>query len=331
MYNYCTLFNTGYLSRGLAMYESLKKYSESFHLYIFAFDNICFNILNKLDLEYATILTFEDFEDEELRKLRKERTYLEYCWTCTPSITKFSIEKYNLENCTYVDSDVYFFSNPAVLIEEMERDKSSVLIIEHRYTPRYCQNNVNGIYCVQFMTFKNNNSGMNVLNWWRDACNRCCCLDLKNNMCGDQKYLDDWMTRFDCVHELKHLGGGVAPWNIQQYIIKNEKNKLVGYEKSSKLCFDLVFYHFHALKFLDKGKIQLGTYILDKEDIRLIYAPYLRHLDIVTKNLEKLDNSYDYNGIQNPKKSWKDPLIKLKRKLKGYYNVFDKNEIVGMY
>ena len=48
MYNYCTLFDSNYLTRGLAMYESLKKYSSNFHLFIFAFDSKSYDLLKKL-------------------------------------------------------------------------------------------------------------------------------------------------------------------------------------------------------------------------------------------------------------------------------------------
>ena len=47
MMNFCTLFDSFYLSRGLALYESIKEHTEDFHLYIFAFDDITYEILNK--------------------------------------------------------------------------------------------------------------------------------------------------------------------------------------------------------------------------------------------------------------------------------------------
>ena len=63
MYNYCTLFDSNYLTRGLAMYESLKRYSNNFHLYIFAFDDGSYKLLKKLGLEYVTIISLKDFEN----------------------------------------------------------------------------------------------------------------------------------------------------------------------------------------------------------------------------------------------------------------------------
>jgi hypothetical protein len=311
MHNYCTLFDSNYLTRGLAMYESLKKYSDNFHLYIFAFDDKSHEFLKKLNLESVTVISLKEFEDEQLLAIKSYRATGEYCWTCTPSVIKYSLKEYSLDSCTYLDADLYFFSNPSVLIEEMI-DKS-VLITEHRYTPKYDQRATSGIYCVQFMTFKNNDNGLKVLNWWRDACIDWCYARAEDGKFGDQKYLDDWTTRFNEVHVLQNLGGGVAPWNVQQYNLNDGK-------------FKLVFYHFHGFNFFKNDKVDLGGYGLDKNDIDILYKPYIKHLDKISLQLKYFDKEGDYNGVQDDIPfSWKTPLRILRRKFNGSYNVMSRN------
>lgn len=297
------------------MYESLKKHSDNFHLYIFAFDSRSFNLLKKLNLEFVTVISLDDLEDEELLKVKKDRTASEYCWTCTPSTIKYCLDTFYLKSCTYLDADLYFFSNPKILIEEMS--KKSVLITEHRYTKEYDQSATSGIYCVQFMTFKNDNNGMRVLNWWRNACNTWCYARFEDGKFGDQKYLDDWKDRFEGIHVLQHLGGGVAPWNIQQY---NLEEKL----------FELVFYHFHHFRFLPNHIVDLGNYRLRKIDLEMLYNPYLKHLEKIKNEISKVDSSYDYHGSVNIKIEWKMPLRYLKRKFKRTYNVYDMHYILGL-
>jgi len=315
MYNYCTLFDSNYLTRGLAMYESLKQHSGKFHLYIFAFDDKSHSLLQKLNLEFVTTISLKEFEDEELLKVKDDRSAGEYCWTCTPSTIKYCIETYDLDSCTYLDADLYFFDNPEILIEEMG-DKS-LMITEHRYTPEYDQSATSGIYCVQFMTFKNDENGIKVLNWWRDSCNEWCYARHEDGKFGDQKYLDDWTTRFEGVHVLQNLGGGVAPWNVQQYDLSDEK-------------FKLIFYHFHNYKILEYDKIECGTYKLDKNDIDILYKPYTKHLENITKKLKLIDSKNDYNGIVKKQPFyWKTPLRILKRYIKGTYNIFTKKELLG--
>ena len=295
------------------MYESLKSHSNHFHLYIFAFDDVSYKMLKKLKLDSVTVISLKEFEDEELLSIKESRSAGEYCWTCTPSTIKYCIEHYTLKNCTYLDADLYFYADPSVLIEEM--GEKSVLITPHRYTPEYDQSATSGIYCVQFMTFKNNERGVEVLEWWRNACNTWCYARFEDGKFGDQKYLDDWLDRFEGVHALENLGGGVAPWNVQQYNLEDE-------------AFKLIFYHFHNFKFLEHNKVDLGGYKLKKSDLDILYIPYIKHLDIIAERLKKYD-PHDYNGtVKKSLWSWKEPLRKLKRKINGTYNIFFKKKLM---
>ncbi|MDD3342476.1 MAG: hypothetical protein PHR87_02750 [Sulfurospirillaceae bacterium] len=314
MYNYCTLFDSNYLTRGLAMYESLKTYSRDFHLYIFAFDARADALLKKLKLANVTVISLEAFEDDALLSIKSTRSAGEYCWTCTPSTIKYCIEQYDLDHCTYLDADLYFFADPSILVDEMQ--DASVLITEHRYTPMYDQSATSGIYCVQFVTFKNDARGIKALSWWRDACNAWCYARFEEGKFGDQKYLDDWTNRFEGVHVLQHLGGGVAPWNIQRYNISDES-------------FDVIFYHFHGLKFLENNKIDLGPYRLRRKEIEKLYMPYVQHLEAIVNRLHKGNDTYDYHGTIKEIKDWKTPLRYFRRMAKRSYNIFNQKELLG--
>lgn len=312
--NYCTLFDSHYLSRGLAMYQSLIKHCDKFHLYIYAFDDLSYEILKNLELSHATVISLYDFEDDRLLAVKATRTTGEYCWTCTPSVIKFSIEHFGLNSCTYLDADIYFFSDPTVLIEEM--GEKSILITEHRYTPKYDQSNTSGIYCVQFMTFKRDANGMEALSWWRESCLEWCYARFENGKFGDQKYLDDWPERFSGVHILQHIGGGVAPWNVQQY-------------SSSKLEDEAIFYHFHGLRFLDKNIVDLGNYNISKHAKEIIYHPYLSHVDEIELNLESAFKKYSRNiAVTNSVgRSWVGFAKTVRRYLRGEYNVYEQGEL----
>jgi len=305
------------------MYESLVNESQDFHLFIFPFDDKSRDILFKLNLEHVTIVPLEQFEDEQLREVKKDRTDQEYCWTCTPSIIKYSIEEYDLDNCTYLDADLYFFSNPSDLIEEM--GSNSVMITEHRYTSEYDQTDTSGIYCVQFITFKNDNQGMKVLEWWRNACLDWCYARFENGKFGDQKYLDDWTKKFKGVYVLEHLGGGVAPWNVQQYKFEKSNGFIEGERKVDNITFNLIFYHFHGLKLLRNYRIDLGHYQLVKKVINLIYKPYIVSLLKWDDKIKRVTNSRVNLSLSEKKESF---LEIISRKLKGIYNVFRLKNIV---
>ncbi|MCG2613427.1 hypothetical protein LZZ85_04010 [Terrimonas sp. NA20] len=276
MQHYCTLFNSIYLSRGLAMYRSLEKHAKDFHLYIFAFDDDCYHLLQEMRLEHATIIPLREFENEELLAVKPGRTAGEYCWTCTSATIWYCLHTYSLDHCTYIDADLLFFSEPKVLLDEMG-DKS-VLITEHRYSAEHDQSALSGIYCVQFITFRNNREGLAALDWWRKECIKWCFRRFEDGKFGDQKYLDDWTTRFQGVHVLQHYGGGVAPWNNMEYEYGKSGNDVsVSYKNAA---YPLVFYHFHDLKYCRKNIVRITAhqYEVNRKAVWLIYRPYLRAL-----------------------------------------------------
>ncbi len=282
MQNYCTLFNINYLARGINLYNSINKVSKNFKLYIFAFDDLTLNYLRDLKLKNVVIISLKEFEDIKLKIAKKKRTQTEYFWTCTGSTILFLFKKYKIKSCTYLDADLYFYKDPKILIEE--KKNTSCIITKHNYSAKYDQTKKSGIFCVQFMFFKNDKIGNKILKDWRKQCLKWCFNRFENNKFGDQKYLDNWPKKYENIHILQNLGGGVAPWNVQQYKLLN-KSKLQN--RNDKLNFDLIFYHFHNLKFVNSEITYIGGYRIDKEIREHIYIPYLKKISIINQNIRK--------------------------------------------
>lgn len=328
--HFCTLFNSHYLSRGLLMYQSLQQHCKNFHLYVFAFDNACYDFLASQQYEHVTVISLQEFEDIDLLNIKPTRTATEYCWTCTPSTILYCIKTFNIYHCTYIDADLYFYADPLTLIDEMK--DNAVLITEHRYTKEYDQSAESGIYCVQFITFKNTIQGMEVLHWWRNACIDWCYAKPENGKFGDQKYLDDWTARFKDVHVLQHLGGGIAPWNVQQYTFQKENDRIVGVKTSTKKCFKVIFFHFHGVKFYKKNIVLLSgvLYALTKQAKNIFYKNYIYKLIEIEKNIQQLNTTLYLPTLLQ--KSPKQPLnrwvvIKLyyKNVKNSFRNIFGRN------
>lgn len=274
--NFCTLFNSAYLSRGLVMYRSLEKECSDFHLYIIAFDDITYEYFRKYKEKHLTVISMREFEDPELLAIKPTRSAAEYCWTCSSSTILYCINNFGLDHCVYIDADMVFYNDPQLLFNEW--GSRSVLITKHRYTKTYDQSKLNGIYCVQFVGFKKDEYGMEVLRWWRNACLEWCYDKPIDGKFGDQKYLDDWPERFKNVCDLEHPGGGVAPWNVQQYEFSVQE-KIHGTEIASGKKFDLVFFHFHGLKFFTNNTVAFsGEYDLSNRVVKEIYGQYVNDL-----------------------------------------------------
>jgi len=315
MIHFCTLFDRNYLYRGLAMHESLSRYCAEFHLFILCFDDITYEVLGNMSLPHTTLITLEEFEDGELRRVKQDRTVGEYCWTCTSSLLLYVFNKYTeVQELTYLDADLMFFSSPQPLFKEM--GDGSILITPHRYSRQYDQSDTSGIYCVQYLTFKRDDRGFKALNWWRERCIEWCYNRVEDGKFGDQKYLDDWPERFEGVVVSDNIGAGVAPWNVRQYKITRDGDRLFAGGKK------IVFYHYHFFKCYTNGQYDLGMYEIPKEATELIYRPYIAALKDVKSEVQKLDVSFDY-GVVEKYGDWTYPLRYLYRRIRGYYHVIE--------
>lgn len=289
MMNFCTLFDSGYLQRGLALYESLCNTCEEFHLYVMAFDDKAYDILSELSLPSLTVVNLRDFETKELLEVKPTRTRAEYCWTCGPSVIYYFIEKYDLDSCTYVDADLMFYRSPQLLFEEI--GDNSVAITDH-FAPYEIPA---GRYCVQFMYFRNDEWGMKALTWWRDKCIEWCYAHFEDGKYGDQKYLEDFPRLFKNVYIIQNRGAGVAAWNLTEYNY-NPQNWSFTYGVES---YDIVFVHYHAVSMEVHDKtmiIRPATFDINVNSLFLFnyYANLI--VDVCNKHLGLALDNYKIKG-----------------------------------
>ena len=323
MYNFCTLFDSFYLSRGLVMYESLKKNLDNFHLYIFAFDDLCYNILDKLKPDNTTIISLKKFENEELLKVKNDRTKAEYCWTSTPWTIKHVFEKYKVQECTYIDADLMFYNNPVILLNEMKSD-SSTLITEHRYSKleKIYEEKRAGKFCVQFIAFNTSLESKKILNNWANQCIEWCYNRYEEGKFGDQKYLDEWPHKYKGIHILENEGGGVAPWNVKKYkFIETTDGEISLKKKGSKDVFKLVFFHFQSLRLKDDITADMGWHYINRKLRKIIYSAYINNLIDIEKMLAEKYSDYTIQ-YYNPRNTSFKELIKNSFKRITSFNIF---------
>jgi hypothetical protein len=298
------------------MYHSLEETGEDFKLYAVCFDNLAYQILDELNLAKLIAISLDAFESPQLQAVKGLRTAGEYYWTCTSHVIRYVLDAYQLPEVTYLDADLCFYAKPSILLEEFEQSGASVLITEHRYTPRYDQSATSGIYCVQFMTFKADARGLAALQWWQDRCLEWCYARFEDGKFGDQKYLDDWPRRFKGVQVLKNLGGGVAPWNVQQYSLSKRGDKRYVDE------WQLVFYHFHAYKYFKNGIHSFSAnYLITSKVVDWLYRPYARALISAYAEIRKINSEFS-SGYSVRDSILKEVARYIKRKYSGVLNEY---------
>jgi len=307
-YNFCTIFNSSYFAKGLALYFSLEKVC-NFHLYIFTSDESSVRLLKEKKLNHATIIPISEIENAELLAVKPKRDIAEYFWTIKAYCIEYLFNSLNLDAVSYVDADTYFYSDPRPFFDEIGND--SVLIIPHNFSPKYKGEIKNGIFNAGYITFKNTEPGYEILRWWKVKCTEWCYKKKENGKFGDQMYLNS-IADMKHVKILKH-NGALANWNVQQYNFTRKNGKLFGLTNSGK-SFEVVFFHFHYHKFYSNGDVEFGRKFLSKTVLELFYIPYTSYLYSLA--------SLELNGAVEKKFTWKTPIISLRRKIERTYNIF---------
>ena len=135
---------------------------------------------------------------------------------------------------------------------------------------------VYGLYNVGFLSFRRDDDGLRCLQWWRDRCIEWCYCRIEDGRYADQRYLDDWPTRFRNVTVLQHKGANLAPWGLAQYQVATYGDQVRVDEQS------LMFFHFHGLRRVRSWLFDLNPakYKVrpNRSVIRHIFAPYVQGL-----------------------------------------------------
>jgi hypothetical protein len=286
---FCTLFDSNYVFKAVAMHESLARHHDDFRLTAFCFDDRAQALIDRLELRGVETVSLPELEtfDKELLSTKGDRTPVEYCWTATPALPLFVFDRHpEVDEVTYLDADLLFYSDPEALFEEM--GDAAVMITPHRYASEHESEEINGVYNVSWLTFRRDPDGLEALQWWHDRCIEWCYFRYEDGKLGDQKYLDDWPERFRRVHEMENPGGGLAPWNVTRYDLRG------GGEEVTVDGTPLVFFHYHGYRLSSQGPPRLGppAYHLSRSTRRLVYEPYDRALRRAIQRVRDLEPGF---------------------------------------
>ena len=298
MYYFCTYFDRNYLPKGLALYQSLKRNIENFRLWILCMDQETYKFLSLLNLPEANLISLDQFENEDTKLLaaKRNRSRVEYYFTCTPSLPLFVFARdAQADLVTYLDADLYFFSSPLSIFEEI--DDHSIAIIPHKFPPSLQYLEKNGIYNVGWLSFRRDEAGIACLERWRNQCLEWCYDRNENGRYADQKYLDDWPLSFENVVVLKHKGANLAPWNISNYDIRFEDGTIRVDEQN------LIFYHFQGLFQTRTWLYQISfleeNYRANWVVRRKLYSQYIEELTKIDRNISFLPGKRSaFRGIR---------------------------------
>jgi len=274
---FCTYFDHNYLSRGIAMFRSLKEHCPGAKLWVLSLSDECYRAATMLGWDDLIPIRLEDFEqgDDALKQAKTNRSRIEYYFTCTPSLL-LHVFRTNpaVETLTYVDADLFFYRSPEPIFEEI--GSYSVAIIAHRFPERHRWMEQNGIFNVGWLTFRRDEQGLACLQWWRDRCIEWCHDYIDGDRFADQKYLDRFPKLFSSVKIIEHKGANLASWNLENYRLIARQERIYVDDQP------LIFFHFHGIRKIAPGivdpslayyKLRLSWFLESR-----IFRPYIGKL-----------------------------------------------------
>lgn len=286
---YCTYFDSGYLSRGLALIDSLRSHGDDSPVWVLALDSATRAYLDSAQIPNVFTLEISDIEaaEPELLPLKSSRSRMEYFFTSTPLLMRWVLNRYSEPSETivvYLDSDLYFFDDPDLVLRAL--GGGSVGIIEHRYPARLERRlSKYGRFNVGWVGIRGDQNGRACLDWWA-ASTLEWCFDLPDSSrYADQGYLDSFPIKFAGVVILTSAGFNLAPWNTGRHLLVQTPRFKVVVDGSSTL----VFFHFHGLRRIDSWYVtsqliygaRLGQVLRSA-----VYTPYLEKLEATTLQVE---------------------------------------------
>ncbi len=282
--HFCTIIDKTYIFKLLALYNSLKEQTRSFHLWICCVDEITFNLLSKMQLDNITLTQLKEIEDERVIAVKPNRKLYEYCWTLKAVYICYLFKYHHeIDAIIYIDGDLFFFFNPKEIYKRW--GTASIFICSQRAAKHTVKRT--GMYQAGLIGFKRHKNTFLCLEWWRDKCLEWCFDQFEDARWADQKYLDQWPQLFESIKVIDNFGINAAFWNIRLQKVHGKNNKI--YVEHDRL----VVFHFSGLEIFTSSEFELCKHRkLNKNHINLIYLPYIKAIRNGIQQVKKVDKFF---------------------------------------
>ena len=275
MLHFCTYFDRNFVSRAFVLLDSLKRHAGEFVLYALCLDSDAYRVIQGLNDPQCQPLALLDVEAAypSLHAARSNRNKIEYYFTLSPFLPLYILRTLpHVPWVAYVDADCCFYGPPEPIYRELA--EGSILVTEHGFPAERQHLLRYGRFNVGLLAFRNDETGRACLERWATQCAEWCYDRLEDGKYGDQKYLDEWPTRYSGVRILDQRSVNLAPWNLASSTVSCHAGRL--YVEDAPL----LMYHFHGLRLMRGGLFRPTSHARDvlPEHIKHLYLPYVRAL-----------------------------------------------------
>ena len=246
MHHFCTVADSSFRSRVLALNYSLKKYSNNYKLHLLCLDNEIYSTIS--DLNIKAYLLSDLLNNDTILLESKNNTpsrealhnaqgnidkakNIQFIWSLAPYFSNYCLNNNpTIDSILYIDSDIYFFNNWEKIYDYTSN--INIGLVEHRI--KHYHNN--GKYNVGIVYFKNNDIGLTCSTLWKDLL-----LYTDHQFyslygdCGDQKYLELFPNLFNGVESFDKFFGHLAPWNFNYHTYTD--NEIIWEDKKQYIMY----------------------------------------------------------------------------------------------
>lgn len=229
----------------------------------------------------------------EFKAMCERYTPLELNCALKSFFCDYALKKYSADAVIFLDSDILVFNSLQFL--EIQLQQASVLLSPHITKPypddghRPVEQELlkNGVFNAGFFAFKNDNTGLDFLNWLKERMVDQCYVNAKEGLNADQTWFNLVPLFFKNVIILDHPGCNTAYWNLHERSVSKKDD---GYFVNE--TFPLLFFHFsgYSLQYPQKisrhqDRIALENESAVKELTQLYHDTLIKnkHPELLTK------------------------------------------------
>jgi hypothetical protein len=281
-----------YLCFGLALHESVREHAPDWTIHVVCLDETSQSVLRDLALEGLEPIPFEELEEAEpgLAVAREVRPRHDFVMTCKPfALRRVLAGSRQPAAVTWLDADAMCFAPLDPVLDELA--DASVLLAPQGVPAafRWVEKRT-GAFMGGLLTFRNDESGRNALDWWAARCLVGGCPRAPDqHRFGDQKYLQDLPGLFAGVRVASNPELWLAPSNIERHEVSRGS---VGPLVNGK---PLVLYQYTGFRVLRKDGYETSfpPWRISTRERELLYEPFLARVRRTRQLVQSVAPDFD--------------------------------------
>lgn len=272
---YVCLTSDHIVARSLAFLRSLERVGslKTANCFMLCFDDNSYEIIRS-NFDDPSIRTLRTKDIPSLNKIIN-RPIAQLAYGSKPFLLDHVIKHEGMDKVIYIDSDTWFISDFSFIFDYL--DDNNILLIpavpdvkdsikNWELVTRNAQKT--GYYNAGFIGC--NTNAKEFIDWWLDRCTYSTSTDYRQEIHGDQKYLNWVPSLFPKVHILRNHGLNVKNYSAQSEILLRENGS------TPMICKDkIVYFHFsqnmgNLLSWPNEFYPEVSKYLMEIERARIV-------------------------------------------------------------